>query len=88
MLIVTIMGYMDGKWIPVIMMIVISIILGIVNALIKDVLDGGVDHMVIATYRLALATAFLAPVAFFLERYATYFISSFSISILYLFFLI
>ncbi|KFK42495.1 hypothetical protein AALP_AA1G001000 [Arabis alpina] len=62
------MGYMDGKWAPVIMAIVVNIIMGIFNALLKHVLDGGVDHMVMATYRLALATVFLFPIAFFLER--------------------
>ncbi|VVA89693.1 unnamed protein product [Arabis nemorensis] len=62
------MGYMDGKWAPVIMMIVVNSTLGIVNALLKYVLDGGIDHMVIATYRLALSTVSLVPIAFFLER--------------------
>ncbi|VVA89696.1 unnamed protein product [Arabis nemorensis] len=63
------MGYMDGKWAPVIMMIVVNSTLGIVNALLKYVvLDGGIDHMVIATYRLALSTVSLVPIAFLLER--------------------
>ncbi|KAL0712474.1 hypothetical protein Bca4012_019452 [Brassica carinata] len=62
------MGYCDGKWTPVIIMITINSALGLGNALVKKVLDGGVNHMVIATYRLAISTLFLAPIAFFWER--------------------
>lgn len=62
------MGYCDGKWMPVIIMITINSALGLGNALVKKVLDGGVNHMVIATYRLAISTLVLAPIAFFWER--------------------
>ncbi|XP_010428315.1 PREDICTED: WAT1-related protein At4g01440-like [Camelina sativa] len=62
------MGYCDGKWTPVIIMVIINSALGLCNALVKKVLDGGVNHMVIATYRLAISTLFLAPYAFFWER--------------------
>ncbi|CAA7013049.1 unnamed protein product [Microthlaspi erraticum] len=62
------MGYCDGKWTPVIIMVTINSALGLGNALVKKVLDGGVNHMVIATYRLAISTIFLAPIAFFWER--------------------
>ncbi|XP_023637198.1 WAT1-related protein At4g01440 isoform X2 [Capsella rubella] len=62
------MGYCDGKWTPVIMMVTINSALGLCNALVKKVLDGGVNHMVIATYRLAISTVFLVPIAFFWER--------------------
>ncbi|CAN8248146.1 unnamed protein product [Cochlearia groenlandica] len=61
-------GYCDGKWTPVIIMVIINSALGLGNALVKKVLDGGVNHMVIATYRLAISTVFLAPIAFFWER--------------------
>uniref|UniRef100_M4C9P7 WAT1-related protein n=1 Tax=Brassica campestris TaxID=3711 RepID=M4C9P7_BRACM len=62
------MGYIDGKWAPLIMMTVIHMINGMVNALIKKVLDGGINHMVIATYRLGISTFFLLPIAYFWER--------------------
>ncbi|KAL1215927.1 WAT1-related protein [Cardamine amara subsp. amara] len=62
------MGYCDGKWTPVIIMVVINSALGLGNALVKEVLDGGVNHMVIATYRLAISTVFLVPIAYFWER--------------------
>ncbi|WZZ41629.1 hypothetical protein YC2023_037888 [Brassica napus] len=39
------MGYIDRKWAPLIMITVINTINGMVNALIKKVLDGGIDHM-------------------------------------------
>ncbi|KAG2282335.1 hypothetical protein Bca52824_053555 [Brassica carinata] len=62
------MGYLDGKWAPLIMITVINTINGMVNALIKKVLDGGINHMVIATYRLGISTLFLLPIAYFWER--------------------
>ncbi|ESQ37798.1 hypothetical protein EUTSA_v10028754mg [Eutrema salsugineum] len=62
------MGYIDGKWAPLIMITVIYMINGMVNALIKKVLDGGINHMVIATYRLGISTFFLLPIAYFWER--------------------
>ncbi|CAN7110710.1 unnamed protein product [Brassica rapa subsp. narinosa] len=63
------MGFIDGKSAPVIIMIiVISMINGLVNALTKKVLDGGINHMIIATYRLGISTFFLLPIAYFWER--------------------
>uniref|UniRef100_A0A1J3JSX8 WAT1-related protein n=1 Tax=Noccaea caerulescens TaxID=107243 RepID=A0A1J3JSX8_NOCCA len=62
------MGYIDGKWVPLIMITVIDICAGTVNALIKKVLDGGINPMVIATYRLGISTLFLLPIAYFWER--------------------
>nr|AAC62788.1 F11O4.14 [Arabidopsis thaliana] len=62
------MGFIDGKWAPMIVLIVSNMIAGMVNALVKKVLDGGINHMVIATYRLGISTLFLLPVAYFWER--------------------
>ncbi|KAL1215929.1 WAT1-related protein [Cardamine amara subsp. amara] len=62
------MGFIDGKWAPVIVIIVTNMITGMVNALIKKVLDGGISHMIIATYRLGISTLFLLPIAYFWER--------------------
>ena len=62
------MSYIDGKWAPLIMITVINMINGMVQALIKKVLDGGINHMVIATYRLGISTLFLLPIAYFWER--------------------
>ena len=50
------------------MIIVINMINGLVNALTKKVLDGGINHMIIATYRLGISTFFLLPIAYFWER--------------------
>ncbi|XP_010456155.1 PREDICTED: WAT1-related protein At4g01450-like [Camelina sativa] len=61
-------GFIDGKWAPMITGVFINIILGMVNALVKKVLDGGINHMVIATYRLGISTVFLIPIAYFWER--------------------
>ncbi|XP_018472931.1 WAT1-related protein At4g01450 [Raphanus sativus] len=62
------MGCIDGKWAPLIVISVINTINGMVNALIKKVLDGGINHMVVATYRLGISTLFLLPIAYFWER--------------------
>ncbi|KFK30723.1 hypothetical protein AALP_AA6G019000 [Arabis alpina] len=62
------MGCIDGKWAPLIMIILINMSTGMVSALIKKVLDEGVNHMVIATYRLGISTFFLLPIAYFWER--------------------
>ncbi|KAH0903105.1 hypothetical protein HID58_042608 [Brassica napus] len=62
------MGFIDGKSAPVIMIIVINMINGLVNALTKKVLDGGINRMIIATYRLGISTFFLLPIAYFWER--------------------
>ncbi|KAG5410550.1 hypothetical protein IGI04_006869 [Brassica rapa subsp. trilocularis] len=62
------MSYCDGKWTPVIIMITINSALGLGNTMVKKVLDGGFNHMVIATYWLAISTVCLAPIAFFWER--------------------
>lgn len=67
------MGFIDGKWAPMIVIIVTNMIAGMVNALIKKVLDGGINHMVIATYRLGISTLFLLPIAYFWERYVYFF---------------
>ncbi|VVA95556.1 unnamed protein product [Arabis nemorensis] len=62
------MGCIDGKWAPLIMIIVINMSTGMVSSLIKKVLDEGINHMVIATYRLGISTFFLLPIAYFWER--------------------
>ncbi|CAH8295322.1 unnamed protein product [Eruca vesicaria subsp. sativa] len=62
------MGCIDGKWAPVIVIIVVNMINGLVNALTKKVLDQGINHMIIATYRLGISTFFLLPIAYFWER--------------------
>ncbi|CAA7056226.1 unnamed protein product [Microthlaspi erraticum] len=56
------------KWLPLVAVVLPNIAMGSVNALVKKALDGGVNHMVIAAYRLAISAFFLAPLAYFLER--------------------
>ncbi|KDP28386.1 hypothetical protein JCGZ_14157 [Jatropha curcas] len=56
---------------PVLLVIVsINFALGIVNVLLKKILDGGTNHMVIVTYRLSISAIFLAPIAYYSEREA------------------
>ncbi|KAK6945004.1 EamA domain [Dillenia turbinata] len=53
---------------PVAAMITIDFALAIVNILLKTVLDKGMNHLVLITYRLAISAIFLAPIAYLLER--------------------
>ncbi|KAF8111523.1 hypothetical protein N665_0074s0054 [Sinapis alba] len=56
------------KWAPAMAVAVANIATGSVNALVKKALDGGVNHMVIGAYRLAISAFILAPLAYFLEK--------------------
>lgn len=56
------------EWKPFMAMIAIDLVFAIVNILLKKVLDAGMDHLVLVTIRLAIATIFLAPIGYFLER--------------------
>ncbi|KAD3641355.1 hypothetical protein E3N88_30579 [Mikania micrantha] len=56
------------KWYPLLVMIAIQFAFATINVLLKKVIEDGLDHLVFITYRLGVATLFLAPVAFFLER--------------------
>lgn len=58
-----------SKWYPVLVMIAVQFAFATINVLLKKVIDDGLDHLVFITYRLCVATLFLAPVAFFVERY-------------------
>ncbi|GKV20288.1 hypothetical protein SLEP1_g30439 [Rubroshorea leprosula] len=56
------------EWKPFITMIAIDFAFAVVNILLKEVLDEGMNHLVLVTYRLSISTIFLAPVAYFCER--------------------
>ncbi|KAK6941554.1 EamA domain [Dillenia turbinata] len=53
---------------PIAAMITMDFALAIVNILLKTVLDEGMNHLVIITYRLAISATFCAPIAYLLER--------------------
>ncbi|XP_076942848.1 WAT1-related protein At3g30340-like [Bidens hawaiensis] len=57
-----------SKWYLLLIMIGVQFAFATINVLLKKVIDEGLDHLVFITYRLSVATLFLAPVAFFLER--------------------
>lgn len=50
------------------MMVAVNLGLAAANALLKKILDGGLNHLVIVAYRQVIATIFLAPIAYFWER--------------------
>ncbi|RDX69213.1 WAT1-related protein [Mucuna pruriens] len=57
----------DG-WKPFIVMIAIDFSFAGVNILLKEVLEEGMNHLVFITYRLSIATIFVAPIGYFRER--------------------
>jgi len=70
------------EWKPFIVMIASDFSFAVVNVLLKKVLEEGVNHLVFITYRLTIATIFIAPVAYFRER-LVHTISLFSLAILF-----
>ncbi|XP_010556626.1 PREDICTED: WAT1-related protein At1g01070-like [Tarenaya hassleriana] len=53
----------------VVLVIVLSNMgMGLGNVVMRKALDGGINHMVIATYRLAVSALFLSPFALLFER--------------------
>ncbi|KAL1832257.1 hypothetical protein ACET3Z_001908 [Daucus carota] len=56
------------QWKQVIAMVGASFCLAIVNILLKKVLSGGLDHLLIIFYRQIISTIFLSPIAYFWER--------------------
>lgn len=56
------------EWKPFIVMIAIDFSFAAVNILLKKVLDEGMNHLVFITYRLSIATIFVAPIGYFWER--------------------
>lgn len=58
-----------GEWTPFIAMLAVDFAFAIVNIMLKKVVNEGMNHLVIITYRLAISTVFLAPIAWFSERY-------------------
>lgn len=57
------------EWFPVMLMIAIDFAFAISNILLKKIIIDGMKHLVFITYRQSISTIFLAPVAFFVERY-------------------
>ena len=58
-----------SEWKPVIAMLVFDLISAVTTALIKKALQEGLDRLVLITLRQLVATVFLAPIAYFRERY-------------------
>ncbi|KAK9145907.1 hypothetical protein Sjap_005810 [Stephania japonica] len=57
-----------SEWQPVLAMVAIDFALAILNVLLKKVIDQGLEHLILITYRTAIATVFLAPITYFRER--------------------
>ncbi|KAL4385376.1 hypothetical protein GQ457_15G011560 [Hibiscus cannabinus] len=57
-----------NEWYPFIVMIAIDFSFAVVNILLKKVLEDGMNHLVLITFRLSISTIFLAPIGYFWER--------------------
>ncbi|XP_071705290.1 WAT1-related protein At3g30340-like [Rutidosis leptorrhynchoides] len=57
-----------SKWYPVLILLAIHFVFATINVLLKKVIEDGMNHLVFISYRLTIATIFLAPVAFIFER--------------------
>ncbi|XP_022995600.1 WAT1-related protein At3g30340-like [Cucurbita maxima] len=53
---------------PLMAMVAIDLAFAIVNILLETVLDHGMNHLVLITYRLSIASISLAPIAYFCEK--------------------
>ncbi|MED6137127.1 hypothetical protein PIB30_062059 [Stylosanthes scabra] len=56
------------EWKPFVVMVAIDFCFAAVNIILKKVLDEGMNHLVLITYRLSIATILLAPIGYFRER--------------------
>lgn len=65
------------EWQPSFIMVGINFALAIANVLLKKVVDEGMNHLVIVTYRTSISVVFLSPLAYFWERYVYVFIFMF-----------
>lgn len=54
---------------PIIAMVMVDIGFGVGNVLMKQVLEDGLNSLVLITYRMVIGSLFLAPVSYFSERY-------------------
>ncbi|XP_077247468.1 WAT1-related protein At4g01440-like [Tasmannia lanceolata] len=57
-----------SEWKPAFAMVAVDVAFGIVNIFLERVLREGMRHLVLVTYRQTIATLFLAPIAYVLER--------------------
>ncbi|KAL3499126.1 hypothetical protein ACH5RR_041858 [Cinchona calisaya] len=56
------------KWYPFVVMTAIDVAFAISNILLKQIISGGMNHLVFITYRQLISAISLSPVAYFLER--------------------
>ncbi|PON93003.1 Plant-drug/metabolite exporter [Trema orientale] len=60
-------GKSCDEWKPFIAMVGVDFVFAVLNILLKKVLDEGMDHLVLVTYRLSISAIFLAPISYFWE---------------------
>ncbi|KAG1360933.1 putative WAT1-related protein [Cocos nucifera] len=61
------MGWCE-EWKPIFAMLAVDVALAAMNAMIKSVIDEGINRLVLITLRQLVATLFMAPIAYFGER--------------------
>lgn len=56
------------KWYPLLVMTAVDVSSAISNILLKQIISGGINHLVFITYRQFISAISLAPVAYLVER--------------------
>lgn len=69
------------EWRPVMAMLLFDLISAVMTALVKEALQQGLNSLVLITLRQLVATVFLAPIAYFKERYLSTWINLHAASI-------
>jgi hypothetical protein len=59
------------EWKPALVMVAFDLIFAVMIGLIKKAMDEGMNKLVIITLRQIVGTIFIAPIAFFKERYVS-----------------
>ena len=65
------MGWCE-EWKPIFVMLAVEVAYAAMNTMIKTAIDEGMNRLILITLRQLIATLFMAPVAYFRERYRGY----------------
>ncbi|RZR74552.1 hypothetical protein BHM03_00038328 [Ensete ventricosum] len=58
-----------SEWRTVLAMLAVDVVFAVMNTMIKKAIDEGLNRLVLITLRQLVATLFMAPIAYFHERY-------------------
>ena len=58
-----------SEWRSVFAMLAVDVMLAVMNTMVKKVMEEGMNKLILITLRQLIATLFMAPIAYFHERY-------------------